>query len=841
MTFLFSDIESSTLLLQQLGAERYAAALDEHRALLQAAFDRHAGYVVDCEGDAFFVAFQSATDAVAAAGEAQQALAAHAWPEGHELRVRIGVHTGEPLLAPPKYVGIDIHRAARIMAAGHGGQVVLSQTSRDLLDERFEVRDLGEHRLKDLSAPQRLYQLLLEGLPSEFPALKSLYRTNLPVPATPFLGREKELAEVVAHLRAADSRLVTLTGPGGTGKTRLALQAAAEVSDDHPDGVFWVALAPLRDPHLALSQVAQALEVKEAPGQGIAATLTARLAGKRLLLLLDNAEHLLPGIASDLAVLRDGLPTLRLLVTSRERLQVTGEQTYAVPFLEQAEAVELFLARAAEVGTVLEPSTAVAELCARLDNLPLALELAAARTVVFSPEQLIDRLSQRLDLLKGPRDADPRQQTLRATIEWSHDLLANEEKQLFARLSIFTGGCTYEAAEQVCDADPDTLQSLIDKSLVRRRDTDLGPRYWMLETIREYAVEQMEESGDAEVRQLSHATHFLSLAEAAEPKLLKADRDLWFKRLDHEHANLRAAISWLHTTHRSELELQLVSELWRFWYLGGHLREGRRWLEDALASGGEQSVVRRIKAIHGAALLAHRMGDYSRTEVLAEEWLTLARQYEDSEGVATSLLALGLVAAERGEYERAEALDGEGAEIARKMGHREVLMMAMNNLGDTAMLQGNNDQARLLFQESVDLSCELNDEKHIAAGHVNLGTLALRDGRTDEARDLLSKGLERAHSLGDKEILIWCLESFAALAVSERKGEKAATLLAAVEVLREETGHARQASERQNDEQNQIVLSSELGEDRRAATRASAREMTLDDAINYALDRSEKM
>ena len=343
-------------------------------------------------------------------------------------------------------------------------------------------RDLGEHRLKDLSAPERIYQLG----DGDFPALKTLYRTNLPVPATPFLGREQELAEVLELLAADDARLLTLTGPGGTGKTRLALQAAGRASDAYPDGVWWIPLAPLRDPALVLATAAQTLGSKNG--------LAEHIADKAMLCLFDNFEQVVEA-APELAALVSACPNLDVLVTSRERLRVGGEQTYPVPPLAESDGEALFLTRARAVDPSFAASEAVRELCLRLDELPLALELAAARTALFSPEQLLEKLSQRLDLLKGERDADPRQQTLRATIEWSYDLLSQEEQDLFARLSIFAGGCSYEAAEQVADADPDTLQSLLDKSLLRKRESDAGPRYWMLETIREYATERLEHVG----------------------------------------------------------------------------------------------------------------------------------------------------------------------------------------------------------------------------------------------------------------------------------------------------------------------------------------------------------
>ena len=426
VTFLFTDIEGSTKLLHELGADAYGAALAEHRRVIREACATEGGVEVDTQGDAFFFAFPTAPGAVAASSTMTEALASG------PIRVRAGLHTGTPLLAEEGYVGDDVHRAARIAAAGHGGQVLVSASTASLLE--LELTDLGEHRFKDLGVPERVFQLG----DTTFPPLKSLFRTNLPVPATTFLGREREVAEIASLLQDG-ARLLTLTGPGGTGKTRLAIHSAAEAAESFPDGIWWVPLSSLREAHLLVSSVAQALAVEEEAGRDLLTGVQARLVGRRALLILDNAEHLMPEVASGIAALRD-IEGPTLLVTSRERLQLQGEHMYSVPSLADRDGIELFLTRARAMGSGVDSSEAVAELCSRLDNLPLAIELAAARTVVFSPEQLVDRLSQRLDLLKAGRDADPRQQTLRATIEWSYDLLESEEQRLFRALSVFAGG-----------------------------------------------------------------------------------------------------------------------------------------------------------------------------------------------------------------------------------------------------------------------------------------------------------------------------------------------------------------------------------------------------------------
>ena len=465
VTLLFTDVEGSTLLLERLGVEQFAEALALHRRVLREAFARHGGYEVDEEGDAFLVAFQAAGEAVAAAREAQQGLSTVKWPHEDGLKVRMGVHTGEPLPVPPKYVGMDVHRAARIMAAGHGGQVLVSETTAALLDG-VELRDLGPHRLKDMLGPIRLYQLEVDGLSGEFPPLRSLHGTKLPVPATPFLGRERELLEVAGLLAREDARLVTLTGPGGIGKTRLLLQAAAEASGRFLDGVYWVALAPLRDASLLEATFAQALDVSEQPGVPVAESVAAAYARRRALVVLDNCEHLVDAVAEFVRLLSERCPMLVVASTSRERLGLRSERVYAVPSMAPLDGELLFVERASAVAAGFVPDEHVAGICEAVDGLPLAIELAAARVRSLSPQSIRERLGERLSLLVSrDRDLDERQRTLEATIGWSYDLLDPEEQHALRALSVFAGGCRLDAAEAVAGADLDLLDSLLDKSL----------------------------------------------------------------------------------------------------------------------------------------------------------------------------------------------------------------------------------------------------------------------------------------------------------------------------------------------------------------------------------------
>jgi predicted ATPase/class 3 adenylate cyclase len=593
ITLLFTDIEGSTRLLQRAG-DAYAGLLDEHRRLLDEAFRRHGGIVVDSEGDAFFVAFASAKDAVAGAADAQHALAAHEWRDEHEIRVRMGLHSGEPrVVEGRRYVGLDVHHAARVMAAGHGGQVLVSESTRALLDDGTHLRDLGEHRLKDLSQPQRLYQLELDGLPSEFPPLKTLDNrpTNLPVQPNELIGRERELEEAAALL-SNGHRVLTLTGTGGAGKTRLALQLAADVVEEFTNGVFFVSLAPVRDWELVPPTIAGTLGLREQPGETVLKTLGDYLADKVLLLVLDNFEQVLAA-APAVSGLSAGSPGLKLLVTSRTPLHLSGECTYPVPPLELRESVRLFADRAnaaaLEFAVTDENAGAVAEICRRLDRLPLAIELAAPRIRSLPPEALLRRLDQRLKLLTGgAQDLDERQRTLRATIEWSYELLPTAERELFAQLGVFVGGSRLDAAEALCESIGidvlDGLHSLVEKSLLRQRaDADGEPRFWMLETIREYALELLGEAGTLADARRRQAEWFLALAEHGDVESRTGDQTAWFEQLDADIANLRAALDWAEEMRDGELMLRLATAMWEFWATRGHIAEGTTVLEASLA------------------------------------------------------------------------------------------------------------------------------------------------------------------------------------------------------------------------------------------------------------------
>ncbi|HEY6836657.1 MAG TPA: adenylate/guanylate cyclase domain-containing protein [Gaiellaceae bacterium] len=645
VTLLFSDIEGSTKLLRRTG-DAYAELLAEHRRLLREAFARHRGYELDNEGDAFFVAFESANDAAAAASAAQRALAEHDWPDGNEIRVRMGLHTGEPSTVDGRYVGLVVHAAARIMAAGHGGQVLLSESTRALLDEQFPLRDLGAHRLKDLPGSQQLYQLQIEGFPADFPPLKTLEHrpTNLPLEPNAFIGRTRELKEAWSLLTRADARLLTLTGAGGAGKTRLALRLAGGAVEQFPNGVFFVSLAPVRDWELVVPSIAQTLGLREQPGETVLETLTEYVRDRRMLLLLDNFEQVLPAAAA-LSGLLGSAPELNVLVTSRTPLRIAGERTYSVPPLQGSESVNLFVERAqaadAEFTVTDENAREVAEICARLDGLPLAIELAAPRVRALPPAALLRRLDDRLKLLTGgASDLDERQRTIRATIEWSYDLLPDAERALFAQLGVFVGGCRLESAEALCQADLDILdglQSLVENSLVRRRaDSDGEPRFWMLETIREFASELLEAEGRGEEARRRHADHFADEAEHLDVEARTGDHPAVLARLDEERTNMRTAFAWAREKRDGDLMLRLATALWGFWAARGYVGGGRRALEDALAASGK----RPARALLGLSSLKMLTGDTEGVSEAVEEAL---RGGEDDFTLAQAWNLLGRI------------------------------------------------------------------------------------------------------------------------------------------------------------------------------------------------------
>lgn len=868
VTFLFTDIEGSTHLLQQLG-NRYAIVLEDQRKLLRAAFQEHGGHEIDTQGDAFFVVFHSAKRAVLAAIAMQQIIAAHAWPEGAKVRVRMGLHTGEATCSGTGYVGIDVHRAARICAAGHGGQVLLSQATHTLIENDLpsgiSVRDLGKHRLKDLAFPEHIFQLVIPNLPSDFPPLKSLdaLPNNLPSQLTSFIGREHETAEIKRLLLT--TRLLTLTGPGGCGKTRLALHVAAELLEQYPDGVWLAELAALSDPSLLLQTIASVLKVREQAGYTLLTAVLDYLQPRRLLLILDNCEHLIEACAQLGETLLRTCPNVQILATSRELLGITGETAWRVPPLSlpdlarlpslenlmQYEAIQLFLERVMAASPTFaltsQNAPAVAQICQRLDGIPLAIELAAARVKVLAVEQIAARLDDRFKLLTGgSRIALRRQQTLQATIDWSYELLSEQEQILFRRLSVFKGGCLLEAAEAVCaDERVDKyeilglLSQLVDKSLLLKEDRGNQARYRLLETVQQYSLEKLRESVEEAALHRRHLDFFVGLAEQAEPELRGADQKIWLEKLEMEHDNLRVALEWSKTdASASELGLRLAGALWAFWEIRGILSEGRAWLEELLRATATSNVSAsvRAKALRGAGVLANYQNDHERAHALLQESLALLRQLGDKRGIAVSLNNLGIAARNWGDHAQAAVFYEEGLALWKELGDKRGIAASLVNLAIVARSQRDYARATTLYEEGLSLFRELSNKLGIAITLNNLGVLAEDQGNYERAVALYKESLSLHHELGNKLGISGCLSNIAAVAGEQGHPKRAARLFGAAEALREVINASLSSDERAEYDRKVAVVRAKLDEAIFAEAWAQGRVMTLDQAVSYALE-----
>jgi predicted ATPase/class 3 adenylate cyclase/Tfp pilus assembly protein PilF len=908
VTFLFTDIEGSTKLWEQ-HTSAMQKALARHDKILRDAIEERGGYVFKTVGDAFCSAFPTAPEALETALETQRILLSEEWGETGPLRVRMALHMGAAEERDGDYFGPPLNRVARLLSAGHGSQVLLSAAAQELVREQLPAEaslvDLGERRLKDLFRPERVFQLVAAGLPSEFPPLKTLEGrpNNLPSQPTPLVGREREIEEVAERLGGEEVRLLTLTGPGGTGKTRLALQAGADLLEGFEDGVFFVSLATVTDPELVPSAIAGPLGVKESAEQPLIESLKSYLHHKHLLLILDNFEQVLEG-APVVGELVGACPKLKVLATSRIPLRLYGEQEYLVPplalpdprvlpplkVLTQYEAVRLFVERAravkADFEVTNEDAPAVAEICARLDGLPLAIELAAARVRILPPQKVLERLSNRLKLLKGgARDLPSRQQTLRGTIDWSYDLLEKDEQTLFGRLSVFAGGRTLEAIEEICDPDGaldalEGVESLVEKSLLRQEEGVGGePRFVMLETVHEYAREKLGESGEAEEIKRLHAEYCLTLAEEAYPELRGPDQLEWLERLEAEHDNMRAALSWALEGREAELALSLGGALWWYWWVRSHYGEGRRWLEEALAMDGQGSPESRAMALAGVAtlaesqddldrveeaseegleLLAHEArepseaklnllvcsglvacrsgGDYERATELFEDLLALSQEMSDTWWLANSLFFLALVPHLRGEPERATELYEESMNLFREQGDKEGLAGCLTNLAMVARSQGDLGRAAKLTQEAVAVLRELGSRGGVAIGLCNLGWMALLQNDLGRAADLYEESLSLAWDIGRDRLVQAVLEGLACLAGARGEAQRAAQLWAAAQSLHEAKGMPRDTDFLGEADVRISAVRSGLGEEAWKAAWGKGRAMTLDEAVSYALE-----
>jgi predicted ATPase/class 3 adenylate cyclase len=872
VTFLFSDIEGSTRLLGQLG-ERYPAVLETHQDLLRKAFATGEGLEILTEGDSFFCVFRDAHRAVAAAVEAQRALAAEPWPEGVTVRVRMGLHTGQGVLGGDSYVGMDVHRAARIAAAGHGGQVLISEATKGLvqhaLPEGASLRDLGDHRLKDLAHPERLFQIVVEELPSEFPPVRSLDARpgNLPHQLTSFVGRRREIDEVKERL-TDDTRLLTLTGPGGTGKTRLSIQVASELLRGFGDGAFFVALAPISDAELVMSTIAKTLGLQEQATQPMIETLTEHLQDKRLLLVLDNFEQVLdaaPGVGELLA----RSPELKVLATSREALGLHGEKEYPVPplglpdpehlpsteALSQFEAVALFIDRATAVKPGFEVTNdnapAIAEICARLDGLPLAIELAAARIKVLAPAAILKRLGHSLSLLAGgARDLPTRQQTLRGAIDWSYELLEEQERMLFARLSVFVGGFSLEAAEAVCNPDGDlavdTLEgvaSLTNKSLVRQMDSPGGEsRFFMLETIREYASERLAQSPDVERIGASHARFFLAMAERAEPALLGSEQALWLDSLEQEHDNLRAAITW--ASHGDvETALLLCGALWRFWQIRGHLREAAMRFRNVLdVPASAEYPTARAKALEGGGGVAYWMADWDVAGKYYGECVELRKELGDTPGLAEALYNLSFVYAlpppPRRDLERSLGLNAEALKLYQEVGDRRGEAKVLWQISNSHLVRNEWKQCLENAQKSLEIFREFDDRFSSGWALHSIGIAWIGLGDLDEARKALSESLGLFKAAGDLTGIAILVNDFAILALLRDDLDRAVRLHAAALETERKVGQGLVSNYHGYVPWDPRSSRERLGDEAYEKFFAEGGAMSVDEAVSYALATS---
>ncbi|NLF64462.1 MAG: adenylate/guanylate cyclase domain-containing protein [Chloroflexi bacterium] len=908
LTFLYTDIVGSTKLARDYPGA-WPEILARHDALLQGAITGHNGHIFRTVGDEFNAAFEMPLDALAAAVAAQIALHREAWGEAGALRVRMALHSGPATRRGSGYEAyLTLSHAKRLVSAACGGQILLSEATEALLREQLpagvSLRDLGRHRLKDFEQAEHIFQVVTPDLPAEFPPLTSLDVTpnNLPAKLTSFVGRAKELGDVRQLL--SEERLLTLTGPGGSGKTRLALQAAAEMMAHFPDGVFFVALAPISDSGLVASTIAQTLGITESPRRPIFERLKEHLRTKSLLLVLDNFEQVIAA-APRVAELLVTCPELKLLVTSREALHLSGEREYPVPPLPLPDlseppspeslahyaAVELFIQRANAVRPDFriteDTAPAIAEICYRLDGLPLAIELAAARIKLLPPRAMLARLEKRLDFLTGgARDKPARQQTLRDTIAWSYDLLTEEEQRLFRRLSVFVGGFTVHAAEAVAGDHPadgsvlDSLGSLLDKSLLLAAEgANDEPRFAMLATLREFGLEQLAASGEQKTIQERHARFFLALAEQAEARLESAGQVEWMNGMEQEHDNLRAALEWSKTAAgAAEICWRLAGALGSFWEVRGHYSEGRERLAAILAKDAAQGrTAARARLLARAAELAYRQSDYAATisfaeECLAiyrevgnkqgmasaliklgnaatemgdydaasrflEEALTIWRELEDKHGTARALISLGWAALRPGDYPLAEARLAEALAISRELGDTRSIGFELSGLGEVALRQDETVRATRLVEESLALRRQLGNKWGVGVSLGILGAIAIREGDWEGAMARLSESLDVRREIGDQSGCAWCLERLAEVAMAQEELGKAVRLFGAGAALRASISSVIDPVDQPEYESKIRSLRAALGEERFAALWDEGQALTLEQAAAYALER----
>lgn len=786
LTFFYTDIEGSTRLWEQ-EPEAMRTAIEQHNTVLQTAIDVQGGRVFRTAGDAFCAAFSSAPAAVAAATDAQRCLQREKWGLSESLRVRLVLHSCEAEEHAGDYLGAGLNRVGRLLAACHGGQTLLSLATKELVRDHLppdtQLLDLGQHRLRDLAYPERIYQLLIDGLPENYPPLKTLdvQPNNLPVQLTSFIGRQRELSEVIRLLAA--THLLTLTGPGGTGKSRLSLQAAAEVLPDFPDGAWLVELAPLSEPENILPAVASIFNIREQPELTLQAALIDFLGPKNVLLLLDNCEHLIEACAEIASTLLRACPQLRIIASSREPLGIAGETSLHVPSLSlppqdgmaderellKFEAVHLFVDRAGAVqpgfALTAQNAGAILQICRRLDGIPLAIELAAARVKLFSPEEIAARLDNRFRLLTGgSRTALPRQQTLKALIDWSYELLAEEERALFRALSVFAGGWTFAAAEAICEQDVlEGLTNLVNKSLVLAEEDEQehARRFRFLETIRQYASDRLLESGEAQLARDQHMKFFAVFAAQADRGLMGPEQRQWIQRLDRELDNLRAALEWA-IERDPELALQVSGDLALFWGRRGYISEGRRWLQESIrrvaslsAASGEENRRRKqaqARAFMGLGSLFLVEGQYPAAIDPLETSIALAREIRDLNTLSHALGILGLIRQLIGDMDQARSLAEESYKIGQEVQDGAGITMGMTVLGMQMMMRGEDFETSQRFIRGIIERLRAQGNEWFAATALyGLGMLHLTQGNPITGRARMQEGYEIFREMGDRQ------------------------------------------------------------------------------------------
>jgi predicted ATPase/class 3 adenylate cyclase len=867
LTFFFTDIEGSTKLVRALGPQRFGEVLDLHGRILRGAVRANGGHEVRTEGDSFFCVFVRPSDAVAAALAAQRELAVTAFPHEAVVRVRMGMHTGEGTLGTSTsgvdYVGFEVHRAARISSSGNGGQVLLSETTRTLVQDALPagvtLRDLGEHRFKDLTRPERVFQLAIAGLPADFPRLRSLDRTpnNLPTALTSFVGRERELAE--GRRLLGTSRLLTLTGPGGTGKTRLSLQIAAASADDFPEGVYFVPLASIVDAALVLPSVAHELGLSLGGQLAPLQAVVEHLGQKRVLLVLDNFEQVLPAAAEIAELLRQA-PNTKVLTSSRAALRVYGEQELPVPplalpdattppeRLSQYEAVRLFIERAVATkpgfAVTNENAPAVAGICARLDGLPLAIELAAARVRLFPPQVILTRLEKSLTFLAGgARDLPARQQTLRGAIAWSYDLLDEHVRRLFRRFACFADGAELDEIEAVCGEGEgsalDGLTALAEHSLVRMREDGAEPRFFMLQTIREYAGEKLGEDPDAREVHRRHAAAYLTLAEKTAPTLMGAQRKASLDRLEREIDNFRAAVEWSVASAATETALRLGAALWRFLQMRGYLLEARATIERILAIPGVDGDPPRLAgALEAAGGIAYWQGDIPATERWYTRCLALRRQLGDEREIANACYNLSFAAwmggADHPEVSARIELLEEATAIYRRLGDKHGVAKSLWAQTDVLyFIKKETDHSRVMAAESIALFRELSDEFGLGWALHQLGSIDVTLRRFDDSRRELEEGLRLFSKVGDLSAIVLFLGDFARLAAASGDLARGVRLSAAAATLQKKSG--TDLAKIVNELEGNVDNIRHLGPEESVAAWAEGQAMSADEAVAYAL------